>query len=374
MKKRLLILVLMAYSLGGYAQIFDFNEIRFWVGEGEKKALWIVDFKGSSEKESFVWGYKFDGDDVTAEMMINDVAEADPNLSVDITSGFLNDIIYLNYEAIGANPGWFATFNYNTELTMNGGIGTTLEDGFIFATAYTVDWENVENPSTPIAAQKPFIFDYDNVKFIVGEGENTAYLVADFDDEHTPNCYVWAYKFDGVATASDMVLAIEEADYHFNATMFGDFLNDLTYMEHEGLGGNPYYWMTFTLENNLWQGNIGCSEELSDNYVFGMIYTEVDENFNPINEPQNAVPASLHTSIVENDIIDINIYPNPTSNIVNIYFSNNSNNIEIYSSNGSLVYKLDNVQGTHTVDVSNWHSGIYFLKDSINNSRIFIKE
>ncbi|MGI6319447.1 MAG: T9SS type A sorting domain-containing protein [Bacteroidales bacterium] len=217
-------------------------------------------------------------------------------------------------------------------------------------------------------------FDFDDVKFWVGNGDKKALLVVDFNDGSENECYVWGYKFDGTATASDMILAIDEADYHFNATMFGGFLNDITYMEHEGLGGNPHYWMTFTLENDSWVSNMGVSDELYDNMVFGMSYTGVDDNFDPLLEPEDPVAAEIPTAISKYNNIEITLYPNPAVDIVNINISTSVTDIEVYNSNGSLIYKVENINGLHAIDVSSWKSGVYIMKDNSNGSRIFIKE
>ena len=64
----------------------------------------------------------------------------------------------------------------------------------------------------------------------------------------------------------------------------------------------------------------------------------------------------------------LNIYPNPVTNgIVN--FSKEVKNIYIFNSLGALV---KNVERAKTIDVSDLSTGIYFVKTSLGNSKLFI--
>ena len=78
----------------------------------------------------------------------------------------------------------------------------------------------------------------------------------------------------------------------------------------------------------------------------------------------------LSTGINELNTNDqsLNIYPNPVTNgIVN--FSKEVKNIYIFNSLGALV---KNVERAKTIDVSDLSTGIYFVKTSLGNSKLFI--
>ena len=67
----------------------------------------------------------------------------------------------------------------------------------------------------------------------------------------------------------------------------------------------------------------------------------------------------------------IKVYPNPSHAILNIELSNNlkqsnalSNLLELYSSDGRLLLKQKMQNTQHTIDLSNYKAGIYFIKVS----------
>jgi CubicO group peptidase (beta-lactamase class C family) len=78
---------------------------------------------------------------------------------------------------------------------------------------------------------------------------------------------------------------------------------------------------------------------------------------------------------LENDLSEINVFPNPVNNQLNIFGFNKSNYaIEIYNTIGQVQLSVNNI---NTVDVSDLAKGIYFVKIQVENqSKImkFVKE
>lgn len=73
--------------------------------------------------------------------------------------------------------------------------------------------------------------------------------------------------------------------------------------------------------------------------------------------------------------LNINIYPNPTSNYINIKSPNKLNSIEVYDSSGKLI--LSDFSGRKILDISSLQNGLYFLKIKTKNqiiSRSIIKK
>jgi hypothetical protein len=363
--------------------VFTNDNVRFWVGQGAKKALFVADFNdGFGYNECYVWGYKFDGDDVTAEEMINAITTADTNLSVSITSGFLSDMSYLSHVGEGGNPNWWSTFSLSSYLwEMNMGISEVLVDNCIFGASYT-DWDASFNPvfepESPLAASKPFFVNTDEVVYWVGSGSKKAYLVVDFNDGAQSECYIWGYRFDDDNfTIENMIEDIVADDYHLTVNMNGGFLSDINYFSHVGIGGDPNWWSSFTLQSHIWEMNFGISEILVDNMMVGFSYTEWDDLWMPINDPQNAVPASLHTSISKEEKMTLLLYPNPSVDKVFVEGLELGSQISIYASNGALVYRSvvssENVQ----IDVSKLSSGSYILNmenGAAKRHQIFVKQ
>lgn len=121
-------------------------------------------------------------------------------------------------------------------------------------------------------------FSMEDITYWVGSGSKSAVLVIDFNDGTNPQCFAWGYRFDGTSvTAQKMITDIDSAD-HALAVTFGAFLNDITYLSHAGLGGNPNYFATFSGDQDTthWTMNMGCSEVLEDSMWFGLSYSPWD--------------------------------------------------------------------------------------------------
>jgi hypothetical protein len=79
-------------------------------------------------------------------------------------------------------------------------------------------------------------------------------------------------------------------------------------------------------------------------------------------------------SVTDESITDLKIYPNPTSNFINITSSQIINKIELYSILGKKILEVNHKD---SIDISAFHSGIYFVKIYSGNrsiSKKIIKE
>lgn len=130
------------------------------------------------------------------------------------------------------------------------------------------------------------------LKYYVGSGSDTTALIIDFKDGTFDSSYVWGYLYTAPATGEDMLNAIWAADENLEVNIdtasFGNFLQDVSYNEHAGLGGAPNYWST-------WEGpdmaglisNNGIASTLMPGGIFGISYTD----FNPAVAPGLPIPA-----------------------------------------------------------------------------------
>jgi hypothetical protein len=128
--------------------------------------------------------------------------------------------------------------------------------------------------------------------FFVGSGSDTTLFVVDFKDGSFDSSYVWGYLYSGSQTGEDLLNAIADADVNLDVNIdtasFGNFLQDITYILHDGIGGAPDYWST-------WEGsdlatltsNSGIASPLISGGVFGVSYTD----FNPAVAPGVGLPA-----------------------------------------------------------------------------------
>jgi hypothetical protein len=108
MKKLCILIFTIAAGTFGHAQTFSFSDIVNWTGTGSNEAALLIDFQDGTTYPSLVWGYRWDGT-ATGEQMIQAVAAADPDLTVQITSYSFGDavtVIGFNGSSYGPNgPG-----------------------------------------------------------------------------------------------------------------------------------------------------------------------------------------------------------------------------------------------------------------------------
>lgn len=134
---------------------FVSQDVQFWVGTGTDTALLIIDFLDGSGTASLAWGYLYNGN-ATGEDMLNAIAAADPDLTVVISGGFLNDITYASLSGMGGSPDYWATWSATNlgNWDMNMGISTSLSNGDLFGCSYT-NFAPAIRPGHPTAVSNP---------------------------------------------------------------------------------------------------------------------------------------------------------------------------------------------------------------------------
>lgn len=146
---------------------------------------------------------------------------------------------------------------------------------------------------------------YQQVDFWIGSGNDTTLLVVDFKDGTVDSSYVWGYLHNGAASGEDLLNAVAAADRNFTINIdtasFGNFLQDLSYHRHDGLGGNPDYWGTWDAsDHNLanFTANAGIGSALISGGMFGCSYTD----FNPAVAPGNPWSAFDPQAFLSTDV------------------------------------------------------------------------
>lgn len=135
---------------------FTMEEVGFWVGEGPKEALLVIDWNDGVEPVSLAWGYRFDGQP-TAEQMLTDISEMDAFLDINTAGGFLNDIVYdnpdMSHSGIAGDPDYWSTWSRtaSTIWEMNMGISEVIDDGSRFGCSYGFT-PQATAPEVPVAA------------------------------------------------------------------------------------------------------------------------------------------------------------------------------------------------------------------------------
>ena len=62
------------------AHALSFDDVRFWVGEGSKRMVVVIDWNEPDAAASLAWGYRWDGDDPPMARAIADIAREDNRL------------------------------------------------------------------------------------------------------------------------------------------------------------------------------------------------------------------------------------------------------------------------------------------------------
>lgn len=147
-------------------------------------------------------------------------------------------------------------------------------------------------------------FTSNDVKFYVGEGSQTSYLIVDFKDGTDDRSYAWGFRYEEGQniTFGQMLQAIEEAEPNFShlTGSNGGFLNDIIFNAHQGLEGDPDWWSTWSGETaETMSMNAGISEPLQNERWYGTSYGFM----NPSPEhPVTPIPAYSSLWFSESDI------------------------------------------------------------------------
>lgn len=386
MKKQLRTLTLALLVLVGIKTNAQFTaaDVKYWIGSGSDSSVFVVSFNDAAWDSSYAWGYLYN-DSTTGEEVLNAIAAADVNFSVNIGGGFLNDITYGSHAGIGGtNDFYWSTWSGTNiaNMAMNMGLSETMFNGDWFACSYTtfdaVTYDADFVPSEPYAAFEPFRFTAQDIAFWVGTGTDTSLLVVDFLTASGGSSFAWGYLHDGTATAEDMLNDVAAADANFAVVIGGGFLNDITYNSFSGLGGSPNYWTTWSATNlGNWDMNMGIGTSLSNGDLFGCSYTD----FAPVERPNYPAAAISNISIAENaQQNNLTVYPNPAAEFVNINFNNASGEvslIKIIDVSGKTVFSQSTVASSVQIPVQQLANGFYTIAVSAgktNYSKAFIKQ
>lgn len=147
---RILVAVLLVSLLatGAYAYSWNDIDLEATYGTGDNTALLVVDFSDEAD-DSFAWAVNFSTEDIGYTEILNIVAAADSQFSVE-GSGFIDDIIYGTYAGT-SDVYWMSNSSSDLGETWDGYAGS-VEDGG------TVGWANSATygaPVTPTSSPVP---------------------------------------------------------------------------------------------------------------------------------------------------------------------------------------------------------------------------
>lgn len=365
MNKKLLLGALISLLFRPIQAQFSFSDIEFWTGNGTDSTLLIVSFNNGASDSSYAWGYRFNpGED--GEDLLNAVAAADVNFSINAAGGFLNDVIYHRHQGIGGSPDYWSTWSGadTASLMMNAGLATPLVNGEWFAISYT-DFTPALKPSIPIPAFNPNAFSFNQVQQWMGTGSDSAVVIIDFQLAGDSARLAYGILFNDSIQASQVLSDLDQADSQLSVNA-SSFLNDISYGNWSGIGGSPDYWSTWSATNiGNWYMNAGISTWIKAGDLFGCSYTDFAPTLRPKTPNQeNSI------EILEYPQISLSFYPNPVQSQFTIETSR-ATDFEILNGIGQILWSGQVEKSLH-IDLSDWTPGTYFLKNEFHTEAFLI--
>lgn len=98
------------------------------------------------------------------------------------------------------------------------------------------------------------------------------------------------------------------------------------------------------------------------------VFRTVEGNFTGVAEKSIALSVEK-----EKVVVDINIYPNPTTNKFTIESDKNISNIRVFSPTGYIIFERNNFANRLDFDLSDFGSGIYFVEFQFNGNKYLKK-
>ena len=201
-------------------EVTSLDDIKSWVGEGERKIGVLIDFSGCG---AFAWGYRWDGDRPDNETILEAILAADPRLKMTDENGS-RALVYdaaQTERVIDFEVDDYFGFEYDDDgiPTIIWGLEGVDENSWQWlrdlegekepwlVLAFGLDgYCDVSSLSNPWWAAEPYEgggggggddekgFTFDDIHFWVGEGENQCAIVIDFFSD---KAWAWGYRWSG---------------------------------------------------------------------------------------------------------------------------------------------------------------------------------
>lgn len=134
-------------------------------------------------------------------------------------------------------------------------------------------------------------FSANDVKYFVGTGNNTAYLVVDFKDGTDDRSYAWGIRFDdnNPITGIDALELLATEEPNFSYEQSSGFLDQIAFNTHDSYEMEYDYWSLWSsFDGNNWNMSGWMSSDLTNgmwygaSYGFGMAVPGPDAPITPI--------------------------------------------------------------------------------------------
>lgn len=167
-----------------------------------------------------------------------------------------------------------------------------------------------------------------------------------------------SYAATVTAYVVDEPIVVAEFNYNIN-DLTVEFINEST-------GNGESYW-DFGDGNTSIEENPVHTYESNGSYLVTLIYS--DDCFKDTTETEIVI---VYISKNHIDYDNIKLYPNPANLTCNIIADFIIEKLEIIDISGRIIYNSNIRNYSHSIDINNYDSGLYFVKIYDNNNKEFI--
>lgn len=349
----------------------DPSQIKFWIGEGESEAVFIVNW--AEPDTALAWGYRFVGENVIMKTMMDDIAAADYRFSYEGGS-FINDLHFNDgvLDLSLVEQGWLtylingeSTWDlYNEALVGNGEyvkIGDTHCGTMIDPENWIYVYEKEVAPVYPLGEEA--MIDPSEIVYWIGEGENEAVFCVNWNEPNV--ALAWGYRFSGESVTVENVMdAIAEADGRFSYEGAGGMVNEITFDEYDTHYALAGMWWLYNINGYMaWYGYNEQTVVNGDFIKFGdeSCATEIAQWTYVWTTPVQ--PVTIWNAVEEVEASALSVYPNPASDVLYVN-AENVISVEIYDILGHNV--LTSTESY--IELRGLEAGIYFVKVRSDNA------
>lgn len=231
----------------------------------------------------------------------------------------------------------------------------------------------------------------------VAADKNKFYSLDDFKNSLTSDYAVNGYTINGIQTFIDArktylsgleVFTIIQPsfsgrshDYSTNQPVVTIQVNDANaekvfiHYRVKGDANNAFTSVSMTKTDNVFTVTLPNSTESIEYYFYAE--NEKAAAFLPARAAYTFYTMNvgdIYTVIEQIKVSQINIYPNPTSDVITVTGCTDNDVITVYNLMGRVVYKTTAIGNQSIIPVKNWANGIYLLKSGKNSCKFVVNK
>ena len=387
------------------------NNILFWTGTGSNRAVVAITWNDSvAGNIGIAWGVQWNGDNLLVRDIMDTIAAYDSRLAITWNSshsyinnlGYVDSQLGLNLSGVLDGTSGAAWWWYNWKDSSDNDKQSTGIMGDNIVNGDFVDWIPMDPDTYESYAADTMIMATDpngsempeeatiaasDILYWVGNGSNQVVLAVNWAD----TALAWGYRFatDSVSV-QDVMDGIAAADLRFSYTTSYGYLDDILFVAAPGdtLSKVQYsYWESkrngFTdagMSQMLGNGDFEKWAEPAAGIVidsFSYEYEGVTYWGYIYIYPMTIHPVSIPVGISQVSCIDVQVYPNPVTNVLNVRLDalTSATEAAIYDISGRKVFSHTLAAGTcgMQIPVTNMADGVYLLRIGDATAKVNVK-